>query len=97
MGRFVTKAEQPAPLDREAIDRIIGALTMGDVQQAFEAGVPDKAVAGVAFRRAAKRLGLVNGTADALDCVAATDVKYVGEAMKAAISDASPKSGSTAD
>lgn len=89
-------AKAGAPLERADIDRIVDALTMGDVQAAFEAGTPDKAIGGVAFRRAARRvLGMSNGV-DPLDSVRAGDVKYLGEAMQAAMSDANPKSDGTA-
>jgi hypothetical protein len=81
-------------LTREQIDTIIGSLTMGDVQEAFASDAPDKAIAGLAFARAAKRSKLVNGS-DPLDQVSVADVKYLGERMQAAMSDNNPKSGTT--
>jgi hypothetical protein len=81
-------------LTREQIDKIIESLTMGDIQEAFKGDVPDKAVAGIAFARAAKRSKLVNG-GDPLDAVGLTDIKYLGERMQAAMSDANPKSSTT--
>lgn len=89
--------EAPELLDAAAIDRIIDSLTMGDVQAAFEEGVPDKAIGGVAFRRAARRLGIVNGKVDALDLVPAGMVKHLGLRMQEALSDTNPKSPGTGD
>lgn len=83
-------------LTREQIDQIIDSLTMGDVHEAFAQGVNDKAIAGVAFARAAKRSKLVNGS-DPLDQVAVGDLKYLGERMQAAMSDTNPKSPTTED
>lgn len=94
---MTTDAETPANLSRQDIDRIADAVTMGDVQSAFEASLPDKAVAGHAFARAARRLGLVKNGTDPLDLVPAADVKYLGERMQASMSDRSPKSRSSAD
>lgn len=82
-------------LTREQIDQTVDALTMGDVQDAFAAGTPDKAIAGVAFRRAAKRLGLADGKVDALDLVALGDIGYLAERVNAAMSTDNPKSTDT--
>ena len=87
----------PEQFDAATVDRVIDSLTMGDVQAAFEEGVPDKAIGGVAFRRAAKRLGLVNGKVDALDLVPASMVRHLGERMQAALSESNPKSSGTGD
>jgi hypothetical protein len=89
--------DAPAPLSREDIDRVVDSLTMGDIQAAFLTGVPDKASAGVAFTRAARRLGVVKNGTDPLDLVTFADAKYLGERIQAAMADDSPKSGSTAD
>ena len=84
-------------LTREQIDTIVDGLTMGDVQEAFVAGVVDKAIAGVAFARAARRSGLVNGKGDPLDHVSFRDLRYLVTAVQGAISDTSPKSEDTPD
>lgn len=96
MGHSVVSGAAPEPLDRAAIDQVIDALTMGDVQAGFEDGVSDKALGGVAFRRAARRLGLVKNGVDPLDLVPATLVRYVGERMQEAMSESNPKSPGTA-
>jgi hypothetical protein len=90
-GKGTTQAEW---LDRADIDSVLSQLSADDVIEVLAQDLPSVKIPMAIFNRAAARLGVSNGTAASIH-LRVTEMKYLNEAVGAALDMNGPKASAT--